>query len=156
VQPGITTEEIDAQVHDLIVKKGAYPSPLGYKGFPRSICTSVNDVAVHGIPDDVKLQEGDVISIDVTVYLNGYHGDTAATYIVGKPTSERAKELVVAAYKCREAGILACGPGKPFKDIGAAIEYVFCHSYLFNAFPNHPAPLPRLATLNVQRHGRTI
>ena len=84
VKPGVSTEEINTIVHNYIVERGAYPSPLNYKGFPKSVCTSINDVICHGIPHpEVKLNEGDIINIDVTVTLNGYFGDTSRTFYVG-------------------------------------------------------------------------
>ncbi|PPE01354.1 hypothetical protein GOBAR_DD01598 [Gossypium barbadense] len=93
VKPGITTDEIDEVVHQMIIDNGAYPSPLGYGGFPKSVCTSVNECICHGIPDSRPLQDGDIINIDVTVYLNGYHGDTSATFFCGD-VSEEARNLV--------------------------------------------------------------
>ncbi|KAL0382181.1 UNVERIFIED_CONTAM: Methionine aminopeptidase 1D, chloroplastic/mitochondrial [Sesamum calycinum] len=93
VKPGIATDEIDEAVHQMIIDNGAYPSPLGYGGFPKSVCTSVNECICHGIPDSRVLEDGDIINIDVTVYLNGYHGDTSATYFVGE-VDEEAKNLV--------------------------------------------------------------
>jgi methionine aminopeptidase len=83
IKPGVTTEEIDRAVHQMIVDNGAYPSPLNYGKFPKSVCTSVNEVVCHGIPDDRQLQDGDILNVDVTVYLNGYHGDTSRMYYVG-------------------------------------------------------------------------
>lgn len=88
VRPGVTTDEIDAQTHEFLVRHGAYPSPLRYGTFPKSICTSVNEVAVHGIPDDRPLLDGDVISIDVSCFLRGFHGDTCRTFFVGAPDPE--------------------------------------------------------------------
>nr|GMD58653.1 methionine aminopeptidase 1D, chloroplastic/mitochondrial [Ipomoea batatas] len=93
VKPGITTDEIDQAVHQMIIDNGAYPSPLGYGGFPKSVCTSVNECICHGIPDSRPLEDGDIINIDVTVYLNGYHGDTSATFFVGD-VDEEARNLV--------------------------------------------------------------
>lgn len=83
IKPGVTTEEIDRAVHQMIIDNGAYPSPLNYGKFPKSVCTSVNEVVCHGIPDDRQLQDGDILNVDVTVYLNGYHGDTSRMYYVG-------------------------------------------------------------------------
>nr|GMD51771.1 methionine aminopeptidase 1D, chloroplastic/mitochondrial [Ipomoea batatas] len=93
VKPGITTDEIDQAVHQMIIDNGAYPSPLGYGGFPKSVCTSVNECICHGIPDSRPLEDGDIINIDVTVSLNGYHGDTSATFFVGD-VDEEARNLV--------------------------------------------------------------
>ncbi|MQL71369.1 hypothetical protein Taro_003684 [Colocasia esculenta] len=97
VKPGITTDEIDQAVHQMIIDHGAYPSPLGYGGFPKSVCTSVNECICHGIPDSRALEDGDIINIDVTVYFNGYHGDTSATFFCGDVDDE-AKSLVQVNY----------------------------------------------------------
>ena len=110
VEPGITTEEIDRQAREFIVQRGAYPSPLGFKGFPKSISCSVNNVAAHGIPDARQLENGDIVNIDVTVYLNGYHGDCSWTYPVGHVDSLADKLMLVTtqclgAYFCSEAYI---------------------------------------------------
>jgi methionyl aminopeptidase len=83
LQPGIRTSQIDAWIHDMIVEYRAYPSPLGYKGFPRSVCTSVNNVLCHGIPDERPLRSGDIINIDVSVFLDGVHGDASKTFCIG-------------------------------------------------------------------------
>ncbi|KAI6700011.1 hypothetical protein NL676_014335 [Syzygium grande] len=93
VKPGIRTDEIDQAVHQMIIDNGAYPSPLGYGGFPKSVCTSVNECICHGIPDSRELEDGDIINIDVTVYLDGHHGDTSATFFCGE-VDEEAKTLV--------------------------------------------------------------
>ncbi|KAI8989863.1 methionine aminopeptidase [Trametes punicea] len=121
VQVGRTTDAIDAAVHELILACGAYPSPLLYKGFPKSCCTSVNNVITHGIPDERPLQDGDIVNVDVTVYLDGYHGDTSRTFLVGD-VDDKGRELVEITEAALEAGIAACGPGRPFKGIGAAIH----------------------------------
>ncbi len=121
VKPGISTLEIDRFVHDYTVKNGAYPSPLNYHGFPKSVCTSVNHVVCHGIPNSQILKEGDIINIDVTCYLNGYHGDTSKTYAVGK-ISSAAKKLMDVTYRCLEEGVAAASPGNYFGDIGRAIQ----------------------------------
>jgi len=123
VAPGVTTDEIDAVVHDFIVSHGAYPSPLGYMDFPKSVCTSVNDIIAHGIPDDRPLQEGDILNIDVTVYLGGYHGDTSSMFIVGKPDAE-GLQLCRAAFRATTAGIAVCGPGVDFREVGKRIQGV--------------------------------
>ncbi|KIK38216.1 hypothetical protein CY34DRAFT_809592 [Suillus luteus UH-Slu-Lm8-n1] len=123
VQPGVTTNLIDAAIHDFIIAHQAYPSPLLYKGFPRSCCTSVNNVVSHGIPDDRPLEDGDIVNIDVTVYLNGYHGDTSSTFLVGD-VDEPGRDLVRMTNTALEAGIDACGPGRPFNCIGKAIYEV--------------------------------
>ncbi|KAF6259256.1 peptidase M24, structural domain-containing protein [Scenedesmus sp. NREL 46B-D3] len=117
VQPGVTTEQLDVAVHDFIIAHGAYPSPLGYHGFPKSICTSVNEVVCHGIPDSRPLQEGDIVNVDVTAYLNGHHGDTNAMFFVGQP-SAAAAELVDVTQQALDAAIQLCGPDVPFKAMG--------------------------------------
>ncbi|MCO5599232.1 hypothetical protein L7F22_053332 [Adiantum nelumboides] len=118
---GVTTDEIDKAVHKMIVEAGAYPSPLGYGGFPKSVCTSVNDCICHGIPDSRPLQDGDIVNIDVTVYLNGYHGDTSKTYFCGT-VDDDAKKLVEVTRTCLDKAIAVCGPGVEFKQIGKAIH----------------------------------
>ncbi|KAI0787252.1 peptidase M24, structural domain-containing protein [Irpex lacteus] len=121
VQEGVTTDEIDAKVHGYVISHGAYPSPLLYKGFPKSCCTSVNNIMVHGIPDDRLLQDGDIINIDITIYLDGYHGDTSKTFLVGN-VDESGRSLVHTTEQALEAGISACAPSRPFRDIGKAIH----------------------------------
>src|SRR4051794_11806546 len=93
VAPGVTTDEIDRVGHEFLLDHGAYPSTLGYRGFPKSCCTSLNEVICHGIPDSTVLEDGDIINVDVTAYLNGVHGDTDATFLVGE-VSEEARLLV--------------------------------------------------------------
>jgi methionyl aminopeptidase len=121
VAPGVTTDEIDVFVHELCIERGAYPSPLNYHGYPKSVCTSVNEVICHGIPDDRALLEGDIVNLDVTTYLGGVHGDTNATFFVGDvdPTS---RNLVRVTEECLWHGIGAVKPGRPLSDIGRAIE----------------------------------
>jgi len=121
VRPGVTTNQINTFVHEYTLKKGAYPSPLNYHGFPKSVCTSVNDVVCHGIPGNYLLKEGDIINVDVTCTLNGYHGDTSRTILVG-PVSPDARRLVDVTYKCLEEGIAVAFPGNHFGDIGSAIH----------------------------------
>ncbi|XP_062460734.1 methionine aminopeptidase 1D, mitochondrial isoform X2 [Pezoporus occidentalis] len=123
---GMTTEEIDSIVHHEIISQNAYPSPLGYGGFPKSVCTSVNNVVCHGIPDSRPLQDGDIINIDVTVYYNGYHGDTSETFLVGN-VDKSGEKLVEVARKCRDEAIAACRPGAPFSVIGNTIRFSVCH-----------------------------
>ncbi|TBU58677.1 methionine aminopeptidase [Dichomitus squalens] len=120
-QPGNPTDFIDMGVHEFILEHEAYPSPLLYKGFPKSCCTSVNNILVHGIPDDRPLQDGDIVNVDVTVYLDGFHGDTSRTFLIGD-VDEKGRELVSITEAALEVGIAACGPGRPFKDIGKAIH----------------------------------
>src|SRR3990167_7984447 len=110
VKPGVTTEELDRLCHDYIVNvQQAIPAPLNYKGFPKSICTSVNHVVCHGIPNEKPLKEGDIVNIDVTVILNGWHGDSSRMYFVGKP-SIKAKRLVQTTYDCLMLGIEQAKP----------------------------------------------
>ncbi|XP_032759367.1 methionine aminopeptidase 1D, mitochondrial isoform X2 [Rattus rattus] len=120
---GMTTEEIDALVHREIIRRDAYPSPLGYGRFPKSVCTSVNNVLCHGIPDSRPLQDGDIINIDVTVYYNGYHGDTSETFLVGN-VDESGTKLVEVARACRDEAIAACRAGAPFSVIGNTISRI--------------------------------
>src|SRR3954454_18366588 len=121
VAPGVTTDELDVIAHDLAIAAGSYPSPLNYSGFPKSICTSVNEVICHGIPDSRKLVSGDIVNLDITVYREGVHGDTNATYFVGQPSAE-ARRLVEVTDECLRRGIDAVRPGRPISDIGRAIE----------------------------------
>jgi methionyl aminopeptidase len=121
VQPGMTTDDLDAITHDECLRRGAYPSPLGYRGFPKSVCTSVNEVICHGIPDSTRLREGDIVNCDVTVYLDGVHGDTNATFIVGE-VDETSARLVQVTRECLELGIAAVRPGAQIREIGAAIQ----------------------------------
>lgn len=121
IRPGITTDEIDNIVHAETLKRGAYPSPLNYHGFPKSCCTSVNEVICHGIPDDRKLQEGDIVNLDITCYLNGFHGDCSEMFVAGE-ADEKGKELLQATYDCWVKAMEFVEPGKNYKDIGAIIE----------------------------------
>ncbi|MDX1694774.1 MAG: type I methionyl aminopeptidase [Ketobacteraceae bacterium] len=122
VQPGVTTEELDQICHDYIVnEQDAYPAPLNYRGFPKSICTSVNYVVCHGIPGPKQLKKGDIINIDVTVKKDGYHGDTSKMFFVGEP-SILAKRLVKVTQECLYLGIDMVKPGVRLGDIGAAIQ----------------------------------
>ncbi|KYQ56272.1 Methionine aminopeptidase 1D, mitochondrial [Trachymyrmex zeteki] len=121
IEPGITTDFLDKQIHDMIIGNGAYPSPLNYHGFPKSICTSVNNIACHGIPDNRPLQEGDILNVDVTVYLNGYHGDCSAMFQVGEVDSE-GKRLITVTELCLKSAIEICKPNEHFCNIGNVIE----------------------------------
>ena len=125
VRPGVSTEDINTFVHDLTVRLGAMPSPLHYKGYPKSVCTSVNDVVCHGIPDPyVILKAGDIINIDVTSCLDGYHGDSSRMYFVGgeKACSAQARDLVHVTEKALYLGIETVRPGGHVGDVGAAIQ----------------------------------
>jgi methionyl aminopeptidase len=124
IRPGITTDEINTLVHDFIVANDAYPSPLNYRGFPKSVCTSINECICHGIPDGRALVAGDIINVDVTTYLpkkNGFHGDTSATFYVGEP-SPMARHVTEVARHALELGIAEVVPGKRIGDIGYAIQ----------------------------------
>ncbi len=121
IAPGVTTEALDDAAYKFITERGATPSPLGYRGYPRSICTSVNDVACHGIPKDSPLYSGDIINVDVTTYLEGYHGDTSATFAVGQ-ISRMKQELIRIARKAMEVGIAEVRANAPIGNIGAAID----------------------------------
>ncbi|CAN8073520.1 unnamed protein product [Agarophyton chilense] len=121
VKPGVPTDDIDAVVHEETIKRGAYPSPLNYNKFPKSCCTSINEVVCHGIPDTTALVDGDIINIDVTVYYNGYHGDCSETFLVGN-VDENGRKLVKVTYECLEKAIEVCEPGLPVKRIGGVIE----------------------------------
>jgi len=121
VVDGITTNEINKVVHDFTIDHGAIPAPLNYKGFPKSVCTSVNHVVCHGIPSDKVLHDGDIVNIDVTTILDGWHGDTSRTFLVGKP-SIKAKKLVETTREAMMRGIEVIKPGATTGDIGHAIE----------------------------------
>src|SRR6478736_2711305 len=121
IAPGVTTDEIDAVVHQAYIDRGGYPSTLNYRGYPKSLCTSVNEVICHGIPDDRALRDGEIVNLDVTIFLDGVHGDTNATFLVGD-VDDASRRLVEVTRQCMELGIAAVVPGRPFSDIGKAIE----------------------------------
>ena len=122
VKPGVTTEELDRICHDYITgTQTAIPAPLNYRGFPKSICTSVNHVVCHGIPGEKKLKSGDAVNIDVTVIKDGYHGDTSRMFFVGKPGIQ-AERLAGVAFESMWLGIEELAPGKHLGDVGAAIQ----------------------------------
>jgi methionyl aminopeptidase len=123
VTPGVTTDDLDAVAHDAYVAEGGYPSPLGYRGFPKSICTSVNEVVAHGIPDDRMLADGDIVNCDITIFLDGMHGDCSATFLVGD-VEPATKQLVDVTARCLDAGIAAVRPGGRVRDIGRAIQAI--------------------------------
>ncbi len=130
IKPGITTNEINQLVHDYTLSNGAIPAPLGYKGFPKSVCTSINSCICHGLPDETVLKDGDIINVDVTSIVNGYHGDTSTTFYVGKVSQEN-KKLVYTAYKAMHKGILELGPDKRTGDVGFAVgKYITKHGYV--------------------------
>ncbi len=123
IVPGVTTDELDRLCHVYMVEvQDAIPAPLNYHGFPKSICTSVNHVVCHGIPNEKRLKDGDVVNIDITVIKNGFHGDTSAMYCVGKTVTNKAQRLVETAYTCLKLGIEMVKPGIRLGDIGAAIQ----------------------------------
>ena len=122
VRAGVTTDELNAVCHEyIVVEQQAVPAPLNYRGFPKSICTSVNHVICHGIPSDRKLKNGDIINIDVTVIKDGFHGDTSRMFFVGEP-SIRARRLVQICRECLDIGIGLVRPGARLGDIGHAIQ----------------------------------
>ena len=114
VKAGVTTDQIDVGVHDFIIANNAYPSPYNYYKFPKSLCTSVNEVICHGIPDDRPLQNGDIVNLDITVYKDGFHVDLNETYLVGE-VAESSKFLVTKAYECLEKAISICKPGTMYR-----------------------------------------
>lgn len=130
VKAGITTLELNDICHDFIIKHDAIPAPLNYKGYPKSVCISINDVVCHGIPNaKTKLKDGDIVNIDVTTILDGFHGDTSKTFLVGQ-VSEKARRLVSVTKECMERGINAVRAGGRIGDIGAAIEeHARAHDY---------------------------
>ncbi|HVK61592.1 MAG TPA: type I methionyl aminopeptidase [Bdellovibrionales bacterium] len=121
VKAGITTDELDRIAHDFTLSNGAKPAPLGYHGYPKSICTSVNEVICHGVPNGTVLKDGDIINIDITCLKNGFHGDTSATFFVGE-VSERAKQITEIAKQAMLEGIAAITPSGTTGDIGFAIN----------------------------------
>ncbi len=123
VKAGISCLELNDLCHEYIVKNGAKPSPLNYNGFPKSICTSVNQVVCHGIPNNYVLKDGDIVNLDITTFIDGFHGDTSKTFLVGK-TSRAARDLVSASEESLWAGIYAARPGGHIGDIGEAIQNV--------------------------------
>ena len=134
VRPGVTTEAINEFVHQDTLKKGARPAPLNYRGggkgppFPKSVCTSINEVVCHGIPGPRALKEGDIVNIDITHLYGGFHGDTSATFYVGQKLSDDAKRVTEVARRCLELGIAQVRPGGRLGDIGAAIQE-FAHAH---------------------------
>ena len=121
IEPGVTTDELDRIGHEFLCDHNAYPSTLGYRGFPKSLCTSINEVICHGIPDSTRLVEGDIINIDITAFINGVHGDTDATYPVGEVDEESAL-LIERTREATMRAINAVAPGRPLNVIGRVIE----------------------------------
>jgi methionyl aminopeptidase len=127
--PGVTTDEIDRVVHEAYLARGGYPSTLNYRGFPKSLCTSVNEVILHGIPDSRPLRAGDIVNLDITIYLDGFHGDCSATFPVGD-IDEASARLIRVTREAMMKGIEAVKPGRPLSDIGRAIEtHASAHGY---------------------------
>ncbi len=121
VAPGVTTDELDRIGHEFLCDNGAYPSTLGYRGFPKSLCSSINEVVCHGIPDTTVVRDGDIVNIDITAFLNGVHGDTNATFFAGEP-DEETRLLVERTKTALERGIKAVKPGRRINIIGRVIE----------------------------------
>jgi methionyl aminopeptidase len=121
IAPGVTTDEIDRAGHEYLLDHGAYPSTLGYRKFPKSLCTSVNEVVCHGIPDNRRLEDGDIVNIDLTAYIGGVHGDNCATYLCGD-VDEESRLLVERTREALRRGIKACLPGREINIIGRVIE----------------------------------
>lgn len=121
IAPGVTTDELDRIGHEYLCDHGAYPSTLGYRGYPKSLCTSINEVICHGIPDSTVLEDGDIINIDITAYIDGVHGDTDATYLCGD-VDEESRLLVERTAEALRRGIAAVLPGRPISVIGRVIE----------------------------------
>jgi methionyl aminopeptidase len=121
VAPGVTTDFLDKVGHDFICDHGAYPSPLGYRGYPKSLCTSLNEVICHGIPDDTVVRDGDIVNIDITAFIGGVHGDTNATFLAGE-VDEESRLLVERTREAMNRGIKAVAPGRPLNTVGLVIE----------------------------------
>ena len=121
VTPGVTTDELDRVGHEFLVSRGAYPSTLGYRGYPKSLCTSLNEVICHGIPDDTVIADGDIVNVDITAYIGGVHGDTNATFMAGN-VDEESRLLVERTHEAMMRGIRAVAPGRPLNAVGRVIE----------------------------------
>jgi methionyl aminopeptidase len=121
IAPGVTTDALDAIAHDFVISHGAYPSTLGYRGYPKSCCTSINETICHGIPDNTVIVEGDIVNIDITAFLDGMHGDLNKTFIAGE-TKEEARLLVERTEEALRRAIMAVAPGRHINVIGRAIE----------------------------------
>ncbi|MDR0341723.1 MAG: type I methionyl aminopeptidase [Nocardiopsaceae bacterium] len=121
VRPGITTDDLDRAGHEFLIAHGAYPSTLGYRGYPKSLCTSLNEVICHGIPDDTVIEDGDIVNVDITAYIDGVHGDTNATFLAGD-VAEESRLLVERTREAMMRGIRVVAPGRPLNAIGRVIE----------------------------------
>jgi methionyl aminopeptidase len=129
IKAGITTNDINTWVHEYTISHNAYPAPLGYSGFPKSVCTSINDVICHGIPDDTVLKDGDIVNVDVTCILEGYYGDANRMFIIGQ-VSKEVSDLVRVSKECLDLGIEQVKPYNTLGDIGCAIqEHAESHGY---------------------------
>lgn len=135
VQPGVSSNEINDLCHKYIIRNGAIPAPLNYKGFPKSICTSINHVVCHGIPDSRKLKNGDIVNIDVTVILDGWHGDTSRMFCVGD-VSIKAKKIVQISYETMMKGIETIKPGSTLGDLGYAMSQ-HAHNHGFSVVTDY-------------------
>lgn len=120
-RPGMTTDELDEIGHEFLLSQGAYPSTLGYRGYPKSLCTSVNEVICHGIPDETELEEGDIVNVDISAYIDGVHGDTNGTVAIGR-VSEEVSLLIERTHEAMHRGIQAALPGREVNIIGRAIQ----------------------------------
>ncbi|MGI8881717.1 MAG: type I methionyl aminopeptidase [Jatrophihabitans sp.] len=121
VAPGVTTDELDEIGHQFLIERGAYPSTLGYKAFPKSLCTSVNEAICHGIPDSTVIEDGDIVKVDITAFIDGVHGDTCATFGAGD-VAQPVQDLVERTHEAMMRGINAVRPGRPISVIGRVIE----------------------------------
>ena len=121
VAPGVTTDELDRVGHEFLLDHGAYPSTLGYRGYPKSLCTSLNEVICHGIPDDTVMADGDIVNVDITAFIGGVHGDTNATFGVGE-VDEESRLLIERTREAMMRGIRAVAPGRPLNAVGRVIE----------------------------------
>ena len=121
VRPGITTDDLDRAGHEFLIAHDAYPSTLGYRGYPKSLCTSLNEVICHGIPDDTVIEDGDIVNVDITAYIDGVHGDTNATFLAGD-VAEESRLLVERTREAMMRGIRVVAPGRPLNVIGRVIE----------------------------------
>jgi methionyl aminopeptidase len=121
VAPGVTTDELDRIGHEFLCDRGAYPSTLGYRGYPKSLCTSINEVICHGIPDSTRIADGDIVNVDITAFLNGVHGDTNATFLAGAVDQE-SRLLVERTQEAMMRGIRAVAPGRPLNAVGRVIQ----------------------------------
>jgi len=155
VRPGVTTQYLDTICHEYIVAHGAIPAPLNYRGYPKSTCISINHVVCHGIPSDRTLQNGDILNIDVTVILNGWHGDTSRMYCAGPP-STKCRNLIDVTHESLVRGIAAVKPGNTLGDIGWAIQsYVESNRYsVVRDFCGHGIGRTFHAAPNVLHYGR--